>query len=764
MSSFAQLASIQGTVKDAADGKALPYAQVYLKGESKGSATDVNGYYLIDKIKAGDYILMVKFMGYDTIHMPISFAPGEKISKNFTLIELGILLDGATVSGRQIINQNDPRTSVVTITRKDMEALPSIGGEADFAQYLQVVPGVVFTGDQGGQLYIRGGTPVQNKVMLDGMIIYNPFHSIGLFSVFDADIIQTADVYTGGFGAEHGGRISSIMDVKTRFGNPNRLSGKVSATTFGTKFLLEGPLVKYDENKGSLSYILSAKKSYIDRTSKVLYPYVNEGDGLPFNYTDLYGKLSYNSAKGTKLDVFGFNFNDQVTYQTINNYSWKSSGGGMRTLLVPESSPMVIEANLAFSNYEINLDDGSDNVRSSSVNGFNMGLAFNYFTGENNLSYGVEMKGFNTNYEFTNALNREISQAESTTEIAAFMVYKMQFGKLKKGDDVDNNISRWIFTPGLRMQYYASLSNTSWEPRIAAKFNATERFRLKMAAGMYSQNLISTASDRDVVNLFYGFISGPDNLQTEFNGKAVTHKLQKSNHYIFGGEFDVSNAIMINIEGYYKYFPQLTNLNRNKIFDDNTDYIDKPDVLKKDFILEEGESYGVDVSLEYRQFPFFVWAVYSLGYSTRYDGIVEYIPHYDRRHNVNFVATYTFGKDRQWEINGRWNFGTGFPFTPTAGNYELVGLGSGIGSDYTTTNGEVGIIYGSLNSNRLPSYHRLDVGVKRTFLLSEHSELQVNFSITNVYDRNNIFYIDRITLDRVDQLPFLPSLGASMKF
>src|SRR6202007_2836734 len=105
----------------------------------------------------------------------------------------------------------------------------------------------VFTGDQGGQLYIRGGTPVQNKVLLDGMIVYNPFHSIGLFSVFDNDIIRNADVYTGGFGAEYGGRISSIMDITTRDGNKKRVAGKIAASPFGAKVLVEGPIIKYTE-------------------------------------------------------------------------------------------------------------------------------------------------------------------------------------------------------------------------------------------------------------------------------------------------------------------------------------------------------------------------------------------------------------------------------------------------------------------------------------------------------------------------------------
>ena len=139
-------------------------------------------------------------------------------------------------------------TGVIKLTTKSINRLPSIGGEPDIAQFLQVLPGVIFTGDQGGQLYIRGGAPIHNKVLLDGMTIYSPFHSIGFFSVFDTDIIKKADVYTGGFGAQYGGRISSIMDIKTRDGNKKRVTGKLSANSFSGKILVEGPILKSEKN------------------------------------------------------------------------------------------------------------------------------------------------------------------------------------------------------------------------------------------------------------------------------------------------------------------------------------------------------------------------------------------------------------------------------------------------------------------------------------------------------------------------------------
>ena len=160
----------------------------------------------------------------------------------------------------------------------------------------------------------------------------------------------------------------------------------------------------------------------------------------------------------------------------------------------------------------------------------------------------------------------------------------------------------------------------------------------------------------------------------------------------------------------------------------------------------------------------YLWAVYSLTYVTRNDGIREYRPHFDRRHNVNLVGSYTFGKKLDWEFNARWNFGSGFPFSGTQGFYEYQNFSDGLYTDPNSTNGTLGIIYGPLNGKRLPPYHRMDISLKKEFALGKNSNLDITASAINIYDRENIFYFDRVRYQRVNQLPFLPSLGVSMTF
>lgn len=751
-----QYGTIRGFVYEKESGEPVIFTNVYLQNTSYGSATDVNGYFAISKIPVGEYTLLVTYLGFDTLKMDVSVKADDIITQKLFLEKASYTLQQVQVSAEREEALTETRTSVVKITPKQIKQIPSIGGQADLAQYLQVLPGVVFTGDQGGQLYIRGGSPVQNKVLLDGMIVYNPFHSIGLFSVFDTDILRNADVYTGGFGAEYGGRISSVMDITTRDGNKTRYSGKAGVSTFGANLMVEGPIKKQtDVSEGSSSFILSAKNSYLEQSSELFYNYVDT-NGLPFNFTDLYGKVSLLGSNGSKVNFFGFNYTDKVNnYKSLSDFSWNSLGGGTNFVIIPGSSPILLEGRIAYSQYDITLNEETFPERRSGINGFNMGLDFTYFIGKDELNYGLEMLGFKTDYTFYNLVGTEISQVENTTELGGYFKYKLTAGKL-------------LIEPSLRVHWYASLSNLSPEPRLALKFNATDRFRIKSAMGLYSQNLISANSDRDVVNLFYGFLSGPDNLPDKFDGKDITHKLQKSEHAILGFEYDLAQHMNVNLEGYYKNFSQLTNINRQKLFDEN-EYPDQPDILTKDFIVEKGHAKGVDFTLKYDYNRIYFWAVYSLGYILRkYEdaegNIREYNPHYDRRHNINLVGTFIAGNKYDWEFTARWNFGSGFPFTLTKAFYPLITFESGIYTDYTRVNEELGILYDDLNGGRLPTYHRLDLGIKKKFELSRYSQLEINGSVTNVYNRENVFYRDRVTGETVYQLPLMPSLGVSLTF
>ncbi len=747
----AQSGSVRGFVYTKESGEPMPFASVFLKGTTLGSFTDVNGYYSIVKIQPGSYTLSATTLGYDTVNITINIVGDEILNKKLTLEKRNVELKAVEISAEKEKKKTEVKISVETVTPQEIKQVPSIGAEADLVQYMQVVPGVVSSGDQGGQLYIRGGTPVQNKVLLDGMIIYNPFHSIGLFSVFDTDVMKNTEVYTAGFGAQYGGRISSVMDISTRDGNKKRLAGKISTGTFLSKVLLEGPLKKAkDENDGTASFILSVKNSYLDQTSKTLYDYASD-NGLPYSFNDIYGKIVLNSASGSKANFFGFNFQDKVNYPGVAKYDWNSSGGGASFVLVPGTSKALMRGNVGYSKYEITAAEGNEKPSKSLVNGFNLGFNWLYFLNNDEINYGLEVQGFKTDFEYFNYANRKINQTENTTEFGIFFRYKK----------IINNL---IIDPSVRFQYYASLSEFSPEPRLGLKYNLSDKIRLKAAGGLYAQNLISANSDRDVVNFFYGFLSSPDDLPSKFDGKNIKKKLQLARHAVLGVEYDITKNLDVNIEGYIKDFYQLTNVNRDKVYDDVANNNDKPDSLKKSYIIERGFSKGIDVVFKYEYRRFYAWLVYSLGFTTRNNGNYEYAPHFDRRHNINVVASYKLGKKVDWEIDVRWNYGSGFPLTQTQGFYPYLNFQNGLGTDYTQDNGQLGVLYGPLNQSRLPDYHRLDVSVKKSFPIGKNSVLEAVVSLVNAYNQENVFYVDRVRYKIINQMPIIPSVGASLTF
>ncbi len=740
----AQNALVRGTVYDKNSGEPISFANVYLENTTKGTTTDLDGFYTLSKIEPGNYRIIATFLGYDTARVDIKLTKNDIEYTSLYLSESSITIGTVNISASRQTDRTEVKISQVSVSRRQIKALPSVGGEADIAQYLQVIPGVISTGDQGGQLYIRGGSPVQNKILLDGLTIYNPFHSIGFFSVFETELIKNVDVLTGGFGAEHGGRISAIVDINTRDGNKVRHGGFVSASPFIAKAMIEGPITKFKEGGGSSSFVFSAKKSLIDKTSKTLYQYATTDEelGLPFAFTDFYGKVAFNSTNGSSFNIFGFNFHDEFNDPNIANIEWDNVGVGLNFHLVPSTSNIIMSGALGFSRYDLGFTQQEANERASAIQEFGANIDFTFFGDNNEFSYGVELKSIGTDFSFTNPFKQILSQDQSTTEISGYLKYRQVIGNL-------------VIEPSIRLMYYASQSTFSPEPRLGLKYNITDKFRFKFAGGFYSQNILSTSNERDVVNLFNGFLSGPTEQVLGLDGNPLENKLQTSRHLIVGFEVDATDHIQINIEGYLKDFPRLITVNRNKLNPSDADYIE-----------EEGEAYGIDLSIKYELPRMYVWATYSYGFATRFDGIQEYYTVFDRRHNINFIATYDIDNSGSLKASVRWNFGSGFPFTKTQGFYNYLSFVDGIGTSYTTENpDQVGIIYSDKrNDGRLPFYHRLDLSVTKKIKFTKNIGLEIVASVTNAYNRENIFYFDRVQYDRVNQLPIIPSLAVKMTF
>ena len=757
---FAQGATLRGTVIDQSEGMPLGFATIRLEGTEIGTVANVEGFFILSNIPEGEYQVVVELLGYATVREQISLKKGELQYRRFFTTPEAIELQSVDISAERQLARSIPQVGLLSVRKEQILSLPAIGASADLAQYLSVLPGIIQTGDQGGQLYLRGGAPVQNKILLDGMTLFNPFHSIGLFSVFETETLRSADLHTAGFQAEYGGRMSAVMDIRTREGNAREFSGLVSASPFQAKALLEGPIKQLGKEGGAISFMLTGKQGILDRTSPHLYPNAVDtsfysfaaadtslsdlgGISLPYSYTDLYGKVSWIGGNGSKLDLFGINFRDGFDFAGLARLNWVTSGGGTRFVLVPQNSNILLDGALSYTTYQLELQEPAEAPRSSGVNAYSAQLNFTYSGNRQQLNYGFEFSGFSTDFRFRNPFGVNFAQRDFTSEIAGYFKYRYNFEKL-------------ILEPGFRLHFYASQSRISPEPRISLKYNALPWLRFKAAGGMYSQNLLSTVNDLDVVNFFVGFLAGPEQTIYQPGTRTpVNNRLQQAGHAVAGVEIEPSGRITLEAEAYWKSFSQLIQVNRNKLSGSDPD-----------FSIETGDAAGVDFSFKYQGPAVYLWAAYSLARTFRDDGQQEYPTVFDRRHNLNLLGVHNFGAERRWEAGFRWNLGSGFPFTQTQGFFQEVPFARDLlRTDVRTGNFPVGIILSDTrNGGRLPYYHRLDVSLKYTLPTGPRSSLECNASVTNVYNRPNVFYVDRVTNQRVNQLPVIPAAGLTWRF
>ncbi len=751
-----QTGTIKGFVYESESGQAIPMASVSMMNTTVGQATDQNGFFLLTKVPAGKVILRIRYLGYADAVTEVKLNPGETRQITVFLKPTAIELEAATISGeRQRLEKVNP-VSTHRLTPVTLQRIPSLSGQSDLAEYLQVLPGIIFTGDRGGQFYVRGGEPVNNLVKLDGMTVVSPFHSVGFSSVFDTQTISSVDVSTAGFGASHGGRISSVIDIRTRVPNRREFSADGLANTFGYSMIVEGPVKKMtDKDPSSISLLVSNKGSYIKQTADELYPYL-DSVGLPYRYNDAFAKLSFVGKKGDQLDLIGMHFTDVADYGNLMRSMWTNNGAGAHALISPQGSPLLFESFLNLSDYRGELDEAGERPRKTLYNTVNGAFRVHYNGPVLKFIWGTEMNVIHTSHTFQGLSGITQEDEYFTAEILTYVETALSLG-------------RWLLEPGFRLNYYADRNYLSPEPRLKIRFKLNDRINLNFAGGFYSQNLVSTTSTEDVVNIFQGYYIGPFWVKNDYKGTYITNKFQLARHAVGGVSYLGPKNLKLTAEIYLKDYYRMINYNRYKIYDEvlfvGTDISRAiSPILCKYFIIEKGLAYGLDLLADWTWRDLSLYASYSLGYVVREDDFMRYTPHFDRRHNLNLVAGYSFGKNKAWSARARWNLGSGFPFTQSLGIYEDLALAHGDFYIDPLTSGDISVWYGEINEGRLPWYHRLDVSLTGSWRLSRKMAIELVFSVMNVYNRRNVFYLDRITYSRVDQLPVLPTFGVRVTF
>ena len=730
----AQNGTIRGFITDLDSGQSLPNANVSLTdstGTVLGTVANTDGFYAIGQLAAGMYIFEASYVGYksfvDTLYITAVRITSLSAALESHRREVGeITVDAEGRTGAASIT-----AGLQTILPADIEMIPSPDINGDLASYLSALPGFVTIGDQGGQFFIRGGEPWQNLVLLDGMVIYQPFHILGFFSAFPTEILNSVDVYAGGFGAKYGGRISSVIDVKSRNGNLNRFSGSASLSTFLASATVEGPI---DRNH-QFSFLASYRKSVIQHGAARLVD-----QPIPYEFSDFFGKLYGEINDNSRVSVSFIQTSDKgtqendITLTPLAEVSWKNQAVGARWVVLPGNTAVLADFTFSYSRLESKLGPELDPTRSSLTSQFNTAADMTFYGGAADVRWGLFARTLKLSTELDGLYQNVESKTEYLTEVGIYV-------------EPDFKPSPGLtLSPSLRIHAFPSKRNTYIEPRLRVVYER-RKSTFSGAGGIYHQEIVGVTDRRDATSIFTAWTAIPN-----------TGKVPSSIHLILGYGHRPTPEISISAEVYQKWysnlfiaewtgFPQLTT--RLQTADGNAHGIDLRFEIQKRHVYGH-LTYGLSwVEYEAQQASLELW----FGSNT-----FPFRPAHDRRHQVNVLLGTRF---EGVNLTARWQFGSGLPYTRAQGFDGLILLDNVV--DFFQQPGFRRVIYEKPFNGELPAYHRLDVSADYSFYV-KGAAITLQASVLNVYDRRNIFYVDIFTQQRTDQLPLVPSIGMKVAF
>ncbi len=752
---LAQTGTINGFVTDRSDGQALEGATIALYGIDAdqtvplyGAATNSEGFYIIRGITPGSYRWRISFIGFVATEDTINISANTN-----TTITRALEPDLETIG--EVLIESERTTGVARITAgrqrirpPEIELIPAPDISADLAGYLTTLPGVVAPGDRGGQFYVRGGEPPQNLTMLDGIIVYQPFHVLGFYSAFPADIINTTDFYAGGFGAKYVGRMSSVIDVDARPGNNRRFAGSASASPFTGTVLLEGPIYP-----GLASFIVSARQSFIGQVDSSLY-----NASYPFEFNDAFGKVQFTPGSRHRFSITAFQTYDQgelvENIERVNpqDVEWTNDGFSISWLALSKNLPIATRLTYSQSAHVMEQRDEAGAERTSRIS--NTRVAFDATFSEGRFAGGrsTTIAGWDVEFGRTrNDLGGLFQNFEGRGRpVPSFGFYLEPTFVFPNG---------FTLYPGIRLQSYNTRVIPYPEPRIRAEYE-TGFHHFSAAAGVYNQQIIGISDRRDPLAVFTAWTGVPreSSIGTQADLELLRDRIGRSLHFLLGYRADPNTWLEFAIEGFYKHYTNLL----------VAEWTAFPQLTTR-LQPATGRSFGVETRIEVRKEPFYGFLTYGLSnteYAAEGNAIslvfgedrFRYRPPHDRRHNLNALGRVTLAG---FDISMRWQFGSGLPYTkPLA--FDGFALIDDIRTGFEFENSRR-VIYDRPYGDELPTYHRLDASVGKTWNL-DRASVTLQGSVINLYDRRNIFYVDLFTLRRTDQLPFIPSVGLKVAF
>ena len=711
--------TLRGFVTDSSNGEILAYATVYLQDTKQGSTSDTRGFYSIPSIPTGIHTVVFSFVGYIPKIMEARIRADKITELSVQLLPGSVNYKAVVKIGEMIKKSNENDAGIYNLTGKEIQIIPK-GVEADVMRSLQMIPGVKTSNDVSSRYYVRGGGSDQNLVLLDGVTIYNPYHSLGIFSIIDPEIINNVQFYKGTFPVEYGGRLSSVMNIKTNDGNRYRYAGSANASFLTGKVSIEGPIPDG-------SFLLTGRKSYF---GKVMKNFLNNKTA-PFDFYDLNMKLNYandDMLKNSKFTVKTLVSNDNISYNDpkLADYSFRNNIFGIDYFQVWEK-PLYSDISFSVTNYHAavipNFSQAKE--RNNDIREFAWNNNFTFlFNSRDELGLGLQVKTFSSDLNYQNLMSNFVTYSDFGANFDFYAKYKFL------------RFENFGLEAGVRICPVSLTVRPSQLlfPNLSLTYRIIPEVAFKAAWGVYKQEIMAYTDDNDVVSIFEPYLIIPEYLSPS---KAI--------HYMLGFDINLSPFFSMQIESYYKTLLHIVDINQNKVF-----------ASDPDLISTNGESYGLEYSAKYSDEKLFTSIGYTLAWAFKGIDAVRYFPKYDSRHQIDLLAGWDFGGG--WKASAVWTFNTGRPYTQSTGFYDKTYIENFWNQFLTLEPEKAYTLLDGKNSARLPVYHRLDMSLSKEFFLY-FMKMTLEANIINVYNRQNIFYFDRSTGERINMLPFLPTLS-----
>jgi len=761
---------IKGYVKDAESGEALPFANIILKGTKRGSSTNTDGYFVLVNVPVGVCTLQVNYIGYKSQEVKLNNVARGTTTLSIQMQPVVLRMGELTVTAEaDMLDASSKQISQITFSPRQLSSLPSIG-EVDVFRSMQLLPGISGATEGESGLYVRGGTPDQNLVLFDGMTIYHVDHFFGFFSAFNADAIKDIQLYKGGFPAEFGGRVSSVVNLTGKTGNTHKWRFGYGLNLLSAHGYFETPL----GNKGT--FLVAGRRSYTDFIRSPLYDSIyglmtgeedggstggpvrfgpGGGRGGPFGGNQMEGEFkpsfyfydlnSKLTLTPTAKDVFTFSFysgkDDLDKSQTYSDFGFRMRGTDIDASL--QTTDFTRWGNLGFSgkwsrqwNNRVHVDflaahstyfseydrsSGLTSLAPVAGDSVNRRRSLSNATKEDNTVKDLSLK-LDSDWQTTQSLRLDfgIHASQFDNEYTAIrndsieILSRANQSWLYAGYVQPNlKIGDLDLTLGLRGSHYEKTQKLYYEPRAALNYKLTDKIQIKGAWGQYYQ-FVNRIANEDVTQGARDFWLMAD---------ADIAPIQAT-HQILGLNYE-NNSWLFSVEGYQKDLDHVIEFSRR--------FVSRREGELMNFFFGTGKVKGFEFLAQKKRGALTGWLGYTCGkvdyqFPEINNGEI-FAANHDRRHEINVVTKYEWGV---YTFSATWVFASGSPYTAPESQYFVPLLNGDIFSY---------IHVSDKNANRFSDYHRLDLSASRRFE-SDHWATEIGLSIFNVYNHKNVWYRD----------------------